>query len=437
MGLQYTWDQVKLIYKYPHLLGHLMGKDKLTPMHSDWIHYIWTPESGTKTLQGHRGSFKSTALIDVGIPWWLAFHPSDRIALVRKTYTSAADELRTIANLMLQENVKEFFSLIWGVKDWGFTIQRSGKLELSVKESKTKESSIEALGLDSSIVSKHYDFVILDDVSDIKDRQSAAERDKTKLIVSEIRSNIIDRGKPVRLFGTPWHRNDVFEDLPTPVKYPIGVTGLISDEEKAIIMASTPPTQYAINYELTFQNDADNLFSDPHYDAWDFGYKSEVVAHIDAAYGGKDHCALTIMKPVANNRIHAVGFMEKCHIKDWIPFVLEKLKQYRAKKLFMENNTDRGFSLEAITTHPEAVEYGIWPKPYAESMKKEEKIAKYLYEGWNRIAWAPETDPNYMEEIVDWTVEADSFDDCPDSAASILKEAGLVKLKNYRNLYRW
>jgi len=435
---KYTWDDVKKIARYPHLLGNLAGKDKLTTMHSQWIHYVWGREGATtvRALMGHRGSYKSTAISEIGTIWYLMQNPNARIAIVRKTFTEASEMLRNISNICMLDNVHDLLSFVWG-EDWTFTTRKAGKIEFSVKKTKTKEGSLTAFGLDSSMTGSHFTDIIGDDCEALIDRISSAEREKTKMIMTEMQVNILDPGGRFRVVGTPWARDGLFSILPPALKFPVSATGLLTDEQIADKKAILPATLYSINYDLEFQNDEDNLFQEPTIGEWDYAYRSEAVAHIDAAYGGKDNCALTIMKPIGNGRICAIGFTEKIHIKDWIPFVVEKMVLYRAKKLFMEDNSDRGFSLEAITSSPLAVANGIWPKPYNESMKKELKISKYLYEAWPRIAWAKETDLMYLDQIKDWSVDADVHDDACDSASSLLREGKFVQTRDIKDLYRW
>jgi hypothetical protein len=93
----FTTEQLRMIARYPHLIGHMVGKDKLTPMHSRWISMLWDPEEHT-SLMAHRGSYKTTALTEVGCVFYLLFHPDARICLVRETWTAANDTLKTISN---------------------------------------------------------------------------------------------------------------------------------------------------------------------------------------------------------------------------------------------------------------------------------------------------------------------------------------------------
>ena len=59
-------DFVKLLIDQPHLLGWLIGKDKLTPLHSEWIKYCWDSNK-PRALMAFRGGYKSTAIDTVGV----------------------------------------------------------------------------------------------------------------------------------------------------------------------------------------------------------------------------------------------------------------------------------------------------------------------------------------------------------------------------------
>ena len=45
-----------------HLIGHLVGFNKLNELHSEWINKFWKKRRTTYVLKAHRGSYKSTAV---------------------------------------------------------------------------------------------------------------------------------------------------------------------------------------------------------------------------------------------------------------------------------------------------------------------------------------------------------------------------------------
>ena len=54
-------------------------------------------------------------------------------------------------------------------------------------------------------------------------------------------------------------------------------------------------------------------------------------------------------------------------------------------------------------------------------MNKFIKISTYLRSNWGKIKFLEDTDPEYINEILDYTEDAE-HDDSPDSLASILRK---------------
>lgn len=54
-------------------------------------------------------------------------------------------------------------------------------------------------------------------------------------------------------------------------------------------------------------------------------------------------------------------------------------------------------------------------------MNKYIKISTYLRENWDRIVFIKDTDKEYINQILDYTENAE-HDDAPDSLASLLRE---------------
>ncbi len=432
----YTWEHVKIIRENPHILGHLCGKTLLTPLHSEWMHYLLdAPEE--RVLMAHRGSYKTTCISEVGTIWYLMFHPNARVAIIRKSYTDAAAILRNIANMMMMPEVSELLTFVWGER-WKFNIRREGMLDLSVKKTKTKEVSITALGVDSGITGQHYDFAISDDACDLKDRISEAEREKTKIVIQEFRSNIMDRDKFMIHIGTPWERHDMFSILPPAKKYPLGTTGLITPEQEANIRSKTTSILFAINYNLQFENEEDLPFKDPFIGKWHGSDLTMIRGQLDAAFSGEHTCALTIMgKNTANGRLNAVGFTYPGNVQSWLDVVAQKLAKYGCNKLYIEDNADKTYTSKVLATNKTIQDNHIWITDYHEVQKKEVKIATYLGEVWSSIEWSDETDSDFFEQCIDWRPGMEP-DDCPDSAASLVREANFSISKSWQNnIWSW
>jgi hypothetical protein len=64
---------------------------------------------------------------------------------------------------------------------------------------------------------------------------------------------------------------------------------------------------------------------------------------------------------------------------------------------------------------------GMFAETYHESMNKYIKIATYLKANWQNVHWLEETDSEYLNEILDYTQDAE-HDDSPDSAACLIRD---------------
>lgn len=407
-------EDIVRIRKEPHRLSHICSKKKATCLHGDWIKYIWDTDKH-RSLQAHRGSFKTTNVLIIGTIWWLLFHPDDRIAIVRKKYEHACEVLVAISKLMRTPVLRALFRCAHNSNPVLLT-NRNDKLIFNFKITHTPEGSVDAYGIHSEMVGKHYDKIICDDFVTIDDRVSKAERNKTKIKLAEIVNNIIDPGKYVGFVGTPWHKDDAWSICPEPMKYDCYSTGLMSDEQIAEKRTSRAMTRqmFAANYELKHIAGEDQKFQNPSYKRWEY-LKTGVFGHLDCKYEGDHTNGLTFMARKKDGRIQAVGFCFHENIKDKYKFVVDKWKKYFSGTLYNEDNADKGFVAEALKRR------GILVKNYHENMNKHLKIDRYLYQYWEQIDWDLDTDPEYMNQILDY-IEGQEPDDCADSAASLLRE---------------
>lgn len=432
----YTNEDLELLWRQPHLIGHLAGKDKLTPLHSEWIRYMWENPSHA-AMQSHRGSYKTTCMSAGGAIRHMAWHPDERGAIIRKTFTDAADTLKMISDIMERPEIQALFYATTGI--WPkATVKRAEKLTYNFKRTSTPEGSINAHGLDASLTGKHYDWIWCDDFVTLKDRISKAERNRTKEVIREIITNIIDPGKPVMFTGTPWHRDDawniiLFDNEKQPLiqcpKYPVSVTGLRTEEELIKIRKFTTPFLYAANYDLDLVVDEGKLFQDPVYGDWDSAC-FDVQAQLDAAFDGDHMCALTIMGRFADGKKQGIGWVYPGNVKDWAPKIASYCKQYKVKILHNETNPDKGYTASLLRS------LGVNVKEYVESQNKNIKISTILYEAWPDLIWSNDTDPEFMNMILDWS-EGQEPDDAPDSASSLLREGWQVGKDSIHILNQW
>lgn len=406
--------------KAPIVYGRECGFDDLRDIHNEWIKRFLLSKDDV-TLQAHRGSYKTTCLA-VAIALLLVIKPNDNIILLRKSDGDVKETIVTISKMLKHDMFQAFSKKLRGVPC--ILIQESVfHIDTNLKESARGNPQLLGLGIRSSITGKHGDIIITDDIVNIDDRISASHRERTKLAYQELQ-NIKNRGGRIINTGTPWHKDDAFQLMPNLEKASCYDTGLMSKEDIEQVRNSMTPSLFAANYELKHIADENALFTAPTIDD---GSNTEKiyngVCHIDAAYGGNDYSAFTILKEQENGIMYVYGSLKDKHIDDVLPEFEWKRRQFRAGTLYNETNADKGYLAERITKPV---------KTYHESMNKHIKISTYLKENWEKIIFIKDTDSEYINQILDYTENAE-HDDAPDSLASLIMQKGnKLQMKFFR-----
>ena len=410
---------IPIIAQSPHLLGHLIGMDLLTELHSYWIKYLWLNEEHS-ALQAHRGSYKTTSCTELGIIWWLLFNPDCKLGLIRQNKTAAADTLKAITKHFQNPVLLEIFRIAHGVTPKVLS-DAYGYLDMSFKGKISKEKSVDAHGVDSVTTGSHYDKILLDDVVDREDRLSKARRERTKEGLREIYVNIINPGCQVIHVGTPWHADDGWttECVPTPLQFDVYSTGLLNEQEIALKRSGTSPSLFAANYLLKHMSDEEQIFKDPQYGNWLYA-ADKCVAHLDAKFSGDHTAALTFAASLPDGRIQIKGFVFHENVKDKLGWIKQKCREHKARVLYIETNPDQGYTGDLLSRKDE-FGLGLNVESYREIANKHNKIVTYVKEYWDRLEFdASMTKSEYMGQILDY-MEKEEPDDAPDSLACILR----------------
>lgn len=398
-----------LVKKKPVKFGIEAGFVDLVELHNDWLKsFLFNKQD--QSLQAHRGSYKTTTL-SVAIALMIVLEPEKNIIFMRKTDDDVKEIVSQVANLLMADLYQELAYVQYGKN---IILTKRSVFEIGTNLDQTTSGTPQLLGIGAggSLTGKHADIVITDDIVNMKDRYSRAEREQTKRIYQEL-ENVKNRGGRFINTGTPWHKEDAFELMPNISRYDAYSTGLMTDGEIQHLRNKMTPSLFAANYELKHIADEDTLFTNPIIDD---GSNTEKiyngVAHIDAAYGGSDDSAFTILKRHENGKIYVYGSLKQAHIDDVLPEFENKRELYRAGTLYNELNADKGYLAKKIKRPV---------KTYHEKMNKYIKISTYLREEWENIVFIKGTDPEYINQILDFTENATS-DDAPDSLASLLRE---------------
>lgn len=419
----YTAEQWgNLIHTEPYKLGHMVGFEDLTPLHNEWLKSFLFEEKD-QTLLAHRGSFKTSDL-SLAMALLIGWVPDNNIIFFRKTDTDVMEIVKQTSKILKSETFQIMLQDIHPDIAFKFTKDTDSEISTNLPTGIRGTSQLLGMGIGTSITGKHGDIIITDDIVNIKDRISKAERDRTKLQYMELQ-NVKNRGGRFINTGTPWHKEDAISSMPNVKRYDCYSTGLIDKETLQSLRDGMSSSLFAANYELKHIADADALFRNPKYtDEVELIYNG--LGHIDASYGGSDGTAFTIMHKLSDGRIIALGKRWDKHVDDCLTDITLLHEQYRTGTIHCEDNADKGYLRKNM------IQNKLPASGYHESMNKYLKISTYLRKNWNNIYWLNDTDPDYMNEILDYTENA-AHDDSPDSAASLLRRLeNKVRMNTYK-----
>ena len=401
-------DIIKMVYTIPYRIGHKVGFTKLNELNNKWILEMIKGEEDY-TLQAHRKSYKTTC-VSLALAILIAFEPRKKIFFMRKTDADVKEIIEQVKKILLHPFFQGLVISVYGIP-LKITRSNMGEISTNLCVDVKGTSQLVAQGIGGSLTGKHYDLIFTDDIINLQDRISKAERDRTKLIVYEL-MNIKNRGGRQFNTGTPWHKEDAFTIMPNIHKWDCYSTGIMSEQEIEETKRNMIPSLFSANYELKHIADEDALFKDPKY--FDDGSLLENgFCHIDASYGGEDYTAFTIGRKKGDN-IYILGKLWHSHVDNVIPKILELKQKYLTGATYCEDNGDKGYLKKTLKG------FGDNAKSYTENTNKYIKISSILYRNWENIEFSRESDEEYINQILDYTENAE-HDDAPDSCSSLIR----------------
>lgn len=413
---------IAILLNEPVKIGYAVGFDKLTALHNRWI-IDMIRGTQDKTLQAHRGSYKTTC-VSIALACIFVLLPNKKTLFLRKTDADVKEVIHQVRNILLSAPMQEAARLIHG-KDMVLTTQTASELSSNLPGDSKGTSQLVAMGINGSITGKHFDRIFTDDIVNVQDRTSKAERDRTKIVYQELQ-NIRNRGGRIFNTGTPWHKEDCFSLMPNIERHDCYSTGLISKEQLQIIREAMTASLFAANYELRHIASDDVIFTSPQTGA-DPALAEQGICHIDASYGGEDGTAFTICRK-SGGKYYIYGRLWQKHVDDCLPEIIRLRKAFNAGIIYCERNADKGYLAKTLR------EKGERADTYHEKTNKFVKITSYLKSEWKNVVFIAGTDAEYINQICDYTENAE-HDDAPDSAASIVRKLWNKKDTEYVPLW--
>lgn len=419
-----TKETVWKIWRYrPAAIGRMIGfKDLTDELHGKWMQNIIYGDTDY-TLQAHRLSYKSSCL-SVALAMWCVLNHGKNALFMRKTDTDVIESIAQAQKVMENEAFRHMAEILMDSPVY-LTTANASNMTVSTYDSPRGAEQLVGCGCGGSLTGKHANLIVCDDVVNLQDRISKAEREKTKAIVRELR-NIVTRDGRIVFIGTPWHKEDAFSLVATPERYDCYSTGLISEEKLKDLREAMTASLFAANYELRHIASDDVIFTSPQTGA-DPALAEQGICHIDASYGGEDGTAFTICKK-SGGKYYIYGRLWQKHVDDCLPEIIRLRKSFNAGLIYCERNADKGYLAKALRDKGERAD------TYHEKTNKFVKITSYLKSEWKNVVFVAGTDQEYINQICDYTENAE-HDDAPDSAASIVRKLWNKKDNEYVPLW--
>ena len=169
---------IELLVKHPAKLGRSLGFTLLTDdLHNGWIRDMVTGKED-ETLQAHRGSYKTTC-VSLALAIIMILFPNLTTLFLRKTDPDVKEVVEQVRKILLSSTIRVLVWVIWGV-ELQLTVSNALEISTNLATGPRGTSQLVAQGVGGSLTGKHFDRIFTDDIVNLQDRVSKAERDHTK-----------------------------------------------------------------------------------------------------------------------------------------------------------------------------------------------------------------------------------------------------------------
>ena len=407
-------------YKIAQAVGFV---DVVEYPHNEWMQGIICGHDDY-TLLAHRGSYKSSCL-SVCIALLMVLFPQSNIIFLRKADNDVAEMIRMVKKALESDALQSISKVLYHGRAIELTESTASSITTNLFLSASGSSQLLGIGLKSSITGKHADIVITDDICNVSDRISKAERERTKLQYQELQ-NIKNRGGRIINTGTKWHEEDVFSLIEDIHIYDCYDTGLISDAKLQEIKDSMSPSLFSCNYELRIIASEEVIFTNAQTGG-DPALCQQGYMQLDSAFYGTDYTAWSVMQR-HGDKYYVYGKMKRKHVEDCYADIKEDYDRFLCGKMFNESNADKGM------VGKELRKLGMKVILYHEDMNKYVKIVTYLKAIWKDLIFVQGTDAEFIKQIEDFYEDAE-HDDAPDSVASLARIYSNKSKSEYKPLW--
>lgn len=458
----------ELLKRSPYLLGKkVLGFTRYTEPHKQWDKWVRTHIDLTCTKPSKslvmmpRETFKSTFFTVNLCISILLNNPNATILIASSTITNASSLIRQIKNIYER---KEHFIELFG--DHQADVWTSTELNISTRTNFVgKEANISCTGKGAILTSRHFDFIICDDLVSSDDRDSKTARDSTLRWFQDLWDLLKKDTGQLMVIGTPWHKKDLYwhiqenvqPALADGVKFNIFIkpahdkeTGelnfptILTEEKLAELKAvkmgkdTVSNAEFMAQYELTPLSEADQVFKTlSYYNHQTTEYQTFII-FVDPALSKKesgDYSAIVVIgliKSGINRSKWGICYasLDKRNATTLMQDVIRIHKMFAEMykvdvALFMESNGFQSILLDNTMKAALEGDYMLPISPINHSENKQNRIAgmePYFSQGFLLIRDDWKNAPEKYNILVD---QLSSFpqgnDDGPDALEGAFK----------------
>jgi len=234
---------------------------ELKDFHKEWIELF--EKNKFVVLLAPRG-FGKTTIVGGYIIWRIVRDPDIRILIVTINQNKA-NEMMTFIQHHLEKNEKliEVFGEQKGTGEWSrnqLRVKRQGMTGVA-----HKEPTLEVLGVESKMISGHYDLIVLDDITDLQNSRTEHRRRELQDWYSHILLPMLLPDGQIIDIGTRFHQNDIHGFLMSKPSYVSKVyKAIINEKEKKVLWPERFPYEKLVEireqigksvFAMQFQNE--------------------------------------------------------------------------------------------------------------------------------------------------------------------------------------
>lgn len=194
-----------MVISIPQMIMRELNYDVM-PYLDDVFWLLW--KDNYLLIELPRGHGKSIAMACYCIQNILK-NPNIRIMIVSDTSTQSTEFMRIVMGWFERPDFKEMFGDFTN-KNVKWT---NSEMIVAKRTRVARESTISATSFGGSVVSRHVDIIIVDDIVDRENSRTQGRRDAVKAFFFETLIPVLEPKGKLIVTGTPWHYDDLYAEI--------------------------------------------------------------------------------------------------------------------------------------------------------------------------------------------------------------------------------